>query len=129
MAQNQVCMWTENNVNVVMVSKMSKPTTHNVPNLLLGLSVVVLIPRQLFCGLWLADTPIADYHGPIAGQHTTWRGKSTTTWSPATQMDPCEVSEFSTNERRLSLCEGLCFLLHSNHVTIFVNCNFMNVSM
>ena len=35
MAQNQVCMWTENNVNVVMVSKMSKPTTHNNPNLLL----------------------------------------------------------------------------------------------
>ena len=28
MAQNQVCMWTENNVNVVMVSKMSKPTTN-----------------------------------------------------------------------------------------------------
>ena len=51
MAQNQVCMWTENNVNVVMVSKMSKPTTHNVQNLLLGLSVVVLIPRQLYCGL------------------------------------------------------------------------------
>ena len=54
-----------------------------------GLNVAVLIPRQLCCGLWLADTPIADYHGPIAGQHTTWRGKSTTTWSPATQRDPC----------------------------------------
>ena len=50
MAQNQVCMWTENNVNVVMVSKMSKPTTHNVRKLL-GLSVVVLIPCQLYCGL------------------------------------------------------------------------------
>ena len=66
-----------------------KLAVHNVPNLLLGLYVVVLIPRQLCCGLWLADTPIADYHGPIAGQHTTWRGKSTTTWSPATQRDPC----------------------------------------
>ena len=51
MAQNQVCMWTENNVNVVMVSKMSKPTTYNVPNLLLELSLVVPIPRQLYCGL------------------------------------------------------------------------------
>ena len=61
---------------------------HNVPNLLLGY-VVVLIPHQLCCRLWFADTPIADYHGPIAGQHTTWRGKSTTTWSPATQRDPC----------------------------------------
>ena len=40
-----------------------------------GLHVVVLIPRQLCCGFWLADCPIADCHGPIAGHHTTWWGK------------------------------------------------------
>ena len=27
----------------------------------------LLIPRQLCCGLWLADTPIADCHGPLGG--------------------------------------------------------------
>ena len=52
-------------------------------------------PRQLCCGLWLAATPIADCHGPIAGQHTTGGNLGgATTWGPATHRNPCGIYTF-----------------------------------